>query len=203
MNIGPVLHLGFSLLLLWGLLFFCWREYRLDALREKLFSLRNGLFLFAAQGHIAFNDPSYRMLRDLMNGMIRFAHKLNASQLLLAAIDRASQPDERWKVPMKEWRRAVDALPPDARQELISSHDEMFRAVMKHIAKGNVVLLIAFALLKLLRFIVRTFSGGATQNLTMLQAGRDLNLNLIEAQALKAQELDAAYRECELAAKGS
>src|ERR1019366_10651823 len=78
---APALHLGFSLVLLWGLLFFCWDEYRLDALRDKLFSLRHRLFMAAVEGHIAFDDPTYQQLRILMNGMIRFGHKLTFGRL--------------------------------------------------------------------------------------------------------------------------
>jgi hypothetical protein len=201
-NIGPVLHLGFSLVLLWGLLFFCWRQYRLDSLREKLFAIRNELFFFAAEGKIAFGNPAYRTLRDLINGMIRYAHKLSATQLVVTVLAYSFRPDEKWRQPMKQWREDVGALPPELRDKLIFSHDEMFRAVMKHVAGGNIVLMVAFSLLKAIRFLVKTISGGTTQNLSVLEAGRDLNLNLIEAQALKEQELETRFAECEFATKG-
>jgi hypothetical protein len=198
-DIGPALHLGFSLLLLWGLIFFCWSPYRLDSLREKLFAIRNDLFQFAARGGISFSDPSYRTLRDLMNGMIRYAYKLNGTQLLLTAIAYSSRKDEQWRIPVRLWHETVEALPAIQKDKLMSSHDEMFRVVMKHIAGGNIILLMAFSLLKLLRLLVKVFTGGTTQNLSVLKAGRDLNLNLIEAQALKAHELENRYSECELA----
>lgn len=201
-NFGPALHLGFSLILLWGILFLCWRPYRLDLLREKLFAIRNDLFFFAACGGISFNDPRYRTLRDLMNGVIRYAHRLSATQLFLTVITHGAHPDEKWKEPMKQWREGVEALPSDAKRKLISSHDEMFRIVMKHIAAGNPILLTAFSLLKAVRFVVREVTGGTTQNLTVLKVGRDLNLNLIEAEALKTQQLESRCAACELAVKG-
>ncbi len=199
---GAALHLGFSLLLLWGLIFFCWRPYRLDSLRERLFSIRNDLFHFAARGEISFEDPSYRTLRDLTNGMIRYAHTLSGTKLFLTAVAYSSRRDDKWREPVRQWHEAVAALPPKQREKLMSSHDEMFRAVMKHIAGGNVILLVAFTLLKGLRLVVNVATGGSTQNFSVLKAGRDLNLNLIEAQALKTRELESRYPECELAVKG-
>jgi hypothetical protein len=199
MNIGPALNLGFSLVLLWGLLFFCWSEYRLDALRDKLFALRYRLFMFAADGHIAFDDPTYQQLRTLINGMIRFGHKLSFSRLVLALISQRISPDPRWTQPMVLWRAAVQKLPDESRNTLISIHDDMFRAVMKHMAVGNPVVLMAFVLLKAIRLFVQILTLGATQNLTVLKAARDLHLNLIEAQALESQELESVYDDRRLA----
>ena len=96
---------------------------------------------------------------------------------MLAFIANSFRSDEKWREPMKKWRKDVDSLPRELKDKLISTHDEMFRTVMKHIAIGNIVLFVAFAMLKALRFFVRTFSSGTTQNLTVLEAGRDLNLN--------------------------
>jgi hypothetical protein len=193
MNIGPALHLGFSLVLLWGLLFFCWSEYRLDALRDKLFALRHRLFMFATDGHIAFNDPTYQQLRTLINGMIRFGHKLTFGRLVLTLISQRIYPDPRWTQPMMLWRAAVQKLPEDSRDALVAIHDDMFRAVMKHMAVGNPVILVAFALLKAIRLFVQILTLGATQNLTVLKAARDLHLTLIEAQALESQELELIW----------
>jgi hypothetical protein len=198
-NIGPALHLGFSLILLWGLLFFCWKELRLDSLRDKLFGLRHELFMLAASKRIPFDDPTYKILRDLINGMIRFAHKLSFSRLFLAMVDQRLRPDPQLAHPMKQWQEAVSKLPDEPRIALTAIHDDMFRAVMKHMASGNPVVLLAFALLLTIRSMVQLLSRGATQNLSVLKAGRDLHLNLIEAQALEAQELEIAYGECGLA----
>jgi hypothetical protein len=196
MNIAPALHLGFSLVLLWGLLFFCWDEYRLDALRDKLFSLRHRLFMAAVEGHIAFDDPTYQQLRILMNGMIRFGHKLTFGRLMLACITQWIYPDPRWTEPMKQWRAEVQKLPEKQRNMLVAIHDDMFRAVMKHMAAGNPVVLLAFLLLVAIRLFVQILTRGAIMNLTVLKAGRDLHLNLIEAQALEAQEFESVYGNC-------
>jgi hypothetical protein len=196
MNLGPALHLGFSLVLLWGLLFFCWSEYRLDSLRDKLFALRHRLFMFAADGHIAFNDPTYQQLRILMNGMIRFGHKLTFGRLVLAGISQRVSPDPRWAEPMEQWRADVQKLPVESRDGLQAIHDDMFRAVIKHMATGNPALLLAVILLAAIRLFVKILTRGATQNLSLIKAGRDLHLNLIEAQALESQEFESIYGNC-------
>jgi hypothetical protein len=192
-NIGPALHLGFALLLLWGLMFFCWRELRLDSLRDSLFALRYRLFMYAATNGLPFDHSTYRMLRDLINGMIRFAHKITFTRLFLAFVSQAIHPDPRFMEPMQQWREAVKKLPEESGKALTSIHDDMFRVVMKHMAISNPVALIAFVLLLTIRVVVQVCTRGATQNLSVLKAGRDLHLNLIEAQALEAQELESVY----------
>jgi hypothetical protein len=43
----------------------------LDRFRQDVFGLRDELWDFAASGQISFDDPAYRLLRQLMNGFIR------------------------------------------------------------------------------------------------------------------------------------
>lgn len=53
-----------------------WSGARLDSFRQKMFVVRDELFDYAASGKIEFNDPAYRLLRQSMNGHIRYAHQL-------------------------------------------------------------------------------------------------------------------------------
>ena len=54
-------------------------EMRLDSFRQNMFAIRDELFDFAADGNIAFDHPAYMMLRNQMNGFIRYAHHLTVS----------------------------------------------------------------------------------------------------------------------------
>lgn len=72
-----------SILLLLIFFFWLYRDYRVDTFRQKLFKLRDELFDDARSGKISFNDPAYKMLRNAMNGFIRFGHRLNIWQILL------------------------------------------------------------------------------------------------------------------------
>ena len=63
-----------------------WRDARLDSFRQELFVLRDELFDYAASGKIAFDDPAYRLLRQMMNGMIRYGHQISFFRFLMTAI---------------------------------------------------------------------------------------------------------------------
>jgi hypothetical protein len=90
-----------SMLAIWVLIYL-YRDYRVDKFRFELFSLRAELFRLATSGTISFDDPVYRMLRELMNGDIRFAHRMNfvgiiiLKQQVSAAIDRKLEISSIW-----------------------------------------------------------------------------------------------------------
>lgn len=71
-----------SLALAFWLLFFLFNAYRVDRLRQQLFALRDSLFDEAASGEIAFSSECYVYTRTVMNGMIRFAHRLSLSRVM-------------------------------------------------------------------------------------------------------------------------
>jgi hypothetical protein len=67
---------------LWVLCYWLFRRYRRDVFRYKLFVIRDALFDAAADGLIPFDHPAYGMMRQYLNGLIRFAHRLNTTTLL-------------------------------------------------------------------------------------------------------------------------
>ena len=75
-----------SLALLTYLVFFAYQSYRVDKLRQDLFSLRDDLFDEALDGHIAFDDKGYQVTRQLINGLVRFAHELTIVQYLCFSV---------------------------------------------------------------------------------------------------------------------
>ena len=77
-----------SLLALWALFHWLYRDYRVDLFRQRMFTLRDQLFDIAASGRIAFDDPAYGKLRSMINGYIRFAHRINLPLLLFASRSR-------------------------------------------------------------------------------------------------------------------
>jgi hypothetical protein len=93
---------------LWFFLFNLWRDYRLDAFREDIFSIRDSMFLYAAKENISFHHPAYTILRARMNAILRYAHEFTMARVLLLL--RASthldvnESTERWE-------RAVATLP--------------------------------------------------------------------------------------------
>ncbi|MDI7183622.1 hypothetical protein QMM25_13310 [Leptospira santarosai] len=73
---------GLMLFLTIGLLFFSWnvfwKSYLVDRTREDLFALRDRLFeLGLKQNGIKFSDPAYQSFEAIINGTIRFTHRIS------------------------------------------------------------------------------------------------------------------------------
>lgn len=67
-----LLGAGVLLALVYGPL----QSFIVDAVRQRLFEIRDGVFDAAAQGEIDFNDPHYVEFRSWMNAFLRNAHEL-------------------------------------------------------------------------------------------------------------------------------
>ena len=119
-----------------------WSEARLDAFRQKVFALRDELFDFAAAEHISFDDPAYRLLRQSMNGIIRYAHQLTFFRVCMTAIqiDLAAQtPKDSWS---ENWQKALEKLGnDDTRKKLTAFHDRAMLLVVDRLVLGSPVLL--------------------------------------------------------------
>jgi hypothetical protein len=80
---------------------------RLLAFRQEMFEIRDELFDYAAAGNIRFNDPAYRLLRQSMNGFIRYAHELTFFRLCMTEIERrvfGIKPSMAWH---DKWRDSL------------------------------------------------------------------------------------------------
>lgn len=79
-----------------------WPEQRIDHFRQRMFALRDELFDFAADGHVKFDERAYVLLRNLMNGTIRYAHNLTPYRTVMSFL--------RWKClsdgPANAWSQA-------------------------------------------------------------------------------------------------
>ncbi len=90
-----------------------YRRFRVDLLRFHLFQIRDQLFAAAAEKKISFNHPAYGMVRQTINGMIRFAHEISLWRM---AIMLASHAFWSRKGTQREYsarfKRAVGSLTP-------------------------------------------------------------------------------------------
>jgi hypothetical protein len=127
----------------WALWFYFAKEQRVDAFREELFSIRRDLFLMAAAGEVSFASKSYIELRYLINGMLRFAHRISLPTSLVAARLAEINPDKTNIY--DKWKRSLEGLPEGVRDKLDSIHSRMFRAYMNHLVRGSVVLSVMIA----------------------------------------------------------
>ena len=122
-------HLVVGLFALWVLYFLCWREYRIDAYRQRTFGVRDDLFDFAASGHISFDNPAYTTLRDLSNGMIRFAHRLTITRVLVIMLFGKVPRTNR----MELWMVDVNSRPAEVRDKLLKAHEQIGHASLWHV----------------------------------------------------------------------
>lgn len=128
-QISDALHLLLALIALWCLAV-CWCEYRLDRLRQDLFSVRDDLFLQAALGEISFTNEAYARLRTLMNGMIRYAHRIRIPQIIAAYfVVKEIEPNAFFDA----WTKEVHSLPDDQRILLQGAYEKMQKIVTRHL----------------------------------------------------------------------
>lgn len=143
-----------SLAALWWLVFFAFRDYRVDAFRERLFRLREDLFLFAANGGIPFEHPAYRMLRSTINGMIRYAERISLAWLLsLAVAFKHSDCREAEKLFHEQWLEANRTLTLHAKKRLILFRRDLHWALTTHVLTSPLIIVASspFLLLALIR----------------------------------------------------
>lgn len=112
-----------SLILLVVVIFWLWPSQRVDLFRQEMFSLRDELFDFAAAGNIPFDEPAYVLLRQLMNGFIRYAHNLTPYRTLMSFLRWkyiSHDPLTAWSEP---WGEALGMVAnQDARERLKEFH---------------------------------------------------------------------------------
>ncbi len=104
--------IGFAYLGFWR-----FRQLRIDTFRQSIFAIRDELFLYAAQGNIAFDHPAYRSLRNMLNGYIRFSHRISLVRMIAHSISMRSygQPIPEFN---EIWKDAIEDLSKEKREKL-------------------------------------------------------------------------------------
>ncbi len=141
-----------SLLLIWLLAFWLWRDYRVDLCRERLFTIRDDLFDMALCGELDFDSPSYGILRSTINGTIQFAHRLTLFEFLAFAIaSRGTAGNKTAEGYRNRWEKSCSELPPDTRQKLEAIRGNAHFQVREQIIMTSAIL--TFTLVSLI-FVV-------------------------------------------------
>jgi hypothetical protein len=131
-----VVHFSVGLLFAWALFYMCHRAYLLDNFRQTLFEIRDDLFDLAADAEIAFDDYSYRALRDELNSLIFFADKM--SFIRIAFTPMPANPYER----QRKWLESVTKYSPLVRRALLAMHERTMYETMDYIIQRSLTLLI-------------------------------------------------------------
>ncbi len=189
MTIGNVLHLGLGLYLLWFLAFFCWHSYRLDSLRDELFQVRNELFDYAATGAISFDEPAYWLLRQRLNGLLRFAHTLSFFRLIVTvtAISTSAEGRRRVRKSSERWRSELEHASKGVREKLIGFDNRAGEIVAKHVITGSPVLFLMLPYVGLLMF--GAWIRGAISN-PFAKVREELRVQVIQDEVAEQQSVD-------------
>jgi hypothetical protein len=148
-ELGNIVKSLFSLIVFVLVIFRFWPAQREDMFRQQMFALRDELFDFAMEDRITFDHPAYILLRQLMNGFIRYAHNLTPFRTMLSFLrwkyaDR--EPLERWT---EAWNQALSTVSDEnARTKLKEFHSEATDLVLGQLllSPGMLVLAIVFVL---------------------------------------------------------
>ncbi len=135
-NVGIVLQSALGLILLWMLFYFGVRPYRIDAFRHRLFAVRDELFQFALNDGIPFDSPAYVILRRRINALLRYAHSVTLSRVLI--ISWGGVPIKDYSAHQEQrWEESIDRLDATSRQAMEAFSNRIILAVFRHLVLGN------------------------------------------------------------------
>jgi hypothetical protein len=154
-----------------------WQHYRVAAVREDLFEMRDVLFDIGQRNSYLFRHPSYVRLRQTINICIRFAHKFTGSRLVGVLLMR-----QVWSsIPKDNWMETLQGLPKDVQAELMQVHKRVHFRLGCHLL--HMPMRVAWTLLNL----IKRFS-----NIAATRAKEEIadKVELLESQAAEEFEME-------------
>ncbi len=118
-----VTYYTFAALAGWYLVAFAIPRFATDSFRQALFELRDKMFDDCARGELSFDDRAYWALRSLMNGSVRFGHRISISLgFLLSMAHRGEKKESEFAV---RWRDALSSCSEEKRKIYISYRKQL------------------------------------------------------------------------------
>jgi hypothetical protein len=178
-------------LLVFGLIcFWLWPGVRVDSFRQNLFALRDDLFDYAASGQISFQHPAYRLLRQSMNGFIRYAHRIGVFQIVMTVlIRRVTHPAKQEYDWTRKWEQALESVKDrEVRTRLEEFHSRVGLMVAERVVLGSpllISLLVAVLAADLFRRGWKS-AQGAFRDAVVEAAARAVDPRVLEEEAMRA-----------------
>jgi hypothetical protein len=129
MNIDTAIKSLLEMCALWIVTYYVWPDFRHDAFREDIFSVRDEMFLFAAQGNIIFDNPAYTILRERMNALLRHGHDLTITRMTLILITHRGMKHEL----SDRWEAAIAELPEQTQAKMREFSLRVTIFVLQHV----------------------------------------------------------------------
>jgi hypothetical protein len=120
-------------LVLWIMFFTLHRNFHIARTRQRLFGIRASLFNAALEGKIGFDEPAYRQVRQVLNGIIRFTHNLSFFRMLAIVIFNQYVHKDLLGHFNSQLEKALDKLTLEQKELLLNSLDEAHLQIVRHL----------------------------------------------------------------------
>lgn len=176
-----ILTLFGGMIFLWFFVFWIYRDYCIDAFRDKIFTLRDDLFDAAASGLIDFDHPAYGLLRKTMNGLLRFGHKISFFELFVYGFVFRKNLPRRVSFSSR-WEEATRQLDNTTKAKMSQFRDRMAALIVIQAVIGSplilcilfIPLLVARLPIAIMRdakrFAVKTLAGKMKKSINSLES---------------------------------
>ncbi len=138
-----------------------------DSLRSLLFSLRDEMFLYAVDNNLLTNQ-AYRELRSEMNGFIRYAHKINATQMLILIVASNFYSTDKNLDPLFDWTKHLNEIKYNDRNMLLSFHEQQKKIVARHVVRRSIILRAVMKIIIL--YLNATHQSGRKENVVSVMS---------------------------------
>jgi hypothetical protein len=145
----------FSLCVAWIVWEYGFKTLFLDAFRERAFELRVDLFSMAEKGRISYDDEAYRAIELILNGSIRYAHRLTFLSYISSVREnaRAKQEDKDQTDFSQQLALKISRLKPETQKELKEILGKFHTALSLYMAASSAI----FKVLFLIYLVARVF----------------------------------------------
>lgn len=122
-----------------------WESLSVEWTRQRIFRLRDELFDDALAGRVSFQAPAYRVLRDRLNGYIRFSHTCSWLSIFVTyfTVKRSSALLEEFNQAEQAWERDLKLVPAEAARRLERIDERASQIMAWHMVIGSPGALVA------------------------------------------------------------
>ncbi len=134
-----IIYAGIAVI--WWLFAWLYCDYRLDLLRFRLFVARDKLFSYAEQGKIDFDSSAYLLTRTMINGSLRFAHRLTLTDLIIMIVVQKKYNPNGGAQHHARLEKAMHGLSFEQKKLITDIRLELHIAMITHVAHVSILLL--------------------------------------------------------------
>lgn len=159
--------------------------YQLDNFRERMFALREEVFLFALEEGL-LESEAYKNFRIILNSLLRYGHRISFSRMLLLFLGKKyfKISPRTTSNPVFEWKQAAARLPVPQREKFQQFDSDAMGLVVRYMALRSVV----FWGVVVVGLVCLFVKGQMFMSFSKLKAAIEsqMPVNLLEEEALRS-----------------